>query len=81
MGITREFFGKELQCHEPAKSHVLCFVDHTHSTAELSEDAAVREGLADERVGSESAMVLSSWVDGRNQVNEVKSALKSRWRK
>ena len=52
MGITREFFGKELQCDEPAKSHVLSFVDHTHSTtAELSEDAVVREGLADERVG------------------------------
>ena len=59
MGITREFFGTEPQCHELAKFHVLSFVDHTHSTiAELSEDAVVREGLADERVGIRHSAVI-----------------------
>ena len=45
-------FGQELEGHEAAELHILGLVDDTHSTtAELFDDAVVRDGLADERVG------------------------------
>ena len=41
--------GKELQGHEAAKLSVLGLVDDTHAaTAQLLDDAVVRNGLADQ---------------------------------
>ena len=44
--------GQELEGDKAAELHVLGLVDHTHpAAAELLDDAVVRDGLADERVG------------------------------
>ena len=40
--------GQELQGNKPSELHILCFVNYTHpTTAELLNDAVVRDGLAD----------------------------------
>jgi hypothetical protein len=40
--------GQELQGDETPELNILCFVNHTHpTTAELLNDAVVRDGLAD----------------------------------
>ena len=45
--------GQELQGDKAVELHVLGFVDHTHAAAtELLDDAVVRNGLADQRVGA-----------------------------
>ncbi len=52
-GIVEHFGRQEFQTHRTMEPRVLSFIDNTHpSTPELFEDAIVRDGLADERVGS-----------------------------
>src|ERR1700688_4203669 len=52
------------------KPGVLGLIDHPHATAtELFEDAIVRDGLADKRVGVWHLLHMLGW--GRRQVNEV----------
>src|SRR5262245_30256206 len=43
---------KEFQSNETAKLGVLCLIDHPHpAAAEFLDDAVMRDGLADERLG------------------------------
>jgi hypothetical protein len=45
----RQLVGQEFQRNKTAKLRVLGFVNHAHTaTAELLDDAVVRDGLADE---------------------------------
>jgi hypothetical protein len=47
--VSGNIFRQELQGDEATKLRVLGFVDHTHAaTAQLLDDAIVRDGLADE---------------------------------
>ena len=63
--------GQELQGHETAELHILGFVDHAHpATAEFFDDAEMRDGLADERIGAGHAAAILECR--RNQVNEEK---------
>jgi hypothetical protein len=46
------FFGQEFQSHEAVEFNVLGLVHDTHAAAaELLDNAVVRDGLPDERVG------------------------------
>jgi len=67
--VLGEVIGKELQSNEAAELRILGFVDNTHSAAtELFEDAVVRDGLPDKRVGiRHSAAILGCDLE---QVNE-----------
>jgi hypothetical protein len=47
--VLRDIFGKKLKCDKTPEGSVLSFIDHAHpATAELFDDAVVRDGLADE---------------------------------
>jgi hypothetical protein len=49
-GIVRSFRGEEFQRNGPAEPSVFGLVDDTHpATAQLFEDAVVRNGFTDER--------------------------------
>ena len=46
--VSGDFLGQELQGHKAVQPGVLGLVDHTHpATAQLLDDAVVRDGLAD----------------------------------
>ena len=48
VGVAHELRREELERHEAAKPEVLGLVDHTHpASADLGDDAIVRDGLAD----------------------------------
>jgi hypothetical protein len=50
--VFRQRFGQELQSDEAAELGVFSLVHHTHTAApEFIDDAIVRDGLADQRVG------------------------------
>jgi hypothetical protein len=50
LGVLLQMIGQEFQGHEAAQFDILSFVDHTHApTAELLDDAIMRDGLADHR--------------------------------
>ncbi len=62
-------FGKELQSNKTLETDVLGFVHHAHpATAQFFQDAVVRDGLPEERVGfRHSAVILGIEV---RQINE-----------
>jgi hypothetical protein len=68
--VFSEVFGQELQGDKAVQLGVLGLVDDTHaSAAELFDDAVVRDGLTDERVGlRHSAAILGCNL---KQVNEL----------
>ena len=67
--IFCHLFGQELQGHKAVESSVLGLVDDTHpAAAEFLNDAIVRDGLADERVGGWHVQHILGRA--RNQVNE-----------
>jgi len=50
---VRNILWKELQNYQAAEPPVFGFVDYTHAaTTEFLDDAVVRDGLADERIGN-----------------------------
>ena len=50
LGVFGDIIGQKLQGDKPVQGYVLSLVDDTHpSTAELLNDAVVRNGLADHR--------------------------------
>ena len=50
-GVARQIFADELERNETVQPRVFGFVDHAHSaSAELLDDAVVRERLTDQRV-------------------------------
>src|SRR6201993_1284183 len=52
--VLSDVIGKEFQGDEPTEREVFGFVDHTHAaTAELLENAVVRDGLPDHACGGE----------------------------
>src|SRR2546426_10767963 len=54
-GITGKFRRKKLEGHTTAEGQVLGFVDHAHpAAAQLTDDAVVRDGLADHERSSTS---------------------------
>ncbi len=53
VGIAGNVFGQELESNEAVKAGVFGFVNHAHAaTAELLDDAVVRNGLADHGAGT-----------------------------
>ena len=51
--VLGDIIGQELQGDEAIELGVFGLVDHTHAAAaELLDDAVVRDGLADERIGA-----------------------------
>ena len=57
--VFGKFVGKEFKSNETAKLGVLGLVNHTHpATTEFFENAIVRDGLADERVGNRHSGVI-----------------------
>ena len=51
-GVSNHIVGKKLQSDKATKFRVLSFVNNTHPAAsKLFDDAVVRKGLPDERVG------------------------------
>jgi hypothetical protein len=65
--VVDESCGKKFQSDVAAESEVLGLVHFTHTpSAELSEDAVVRNGLSDERVGvRHSVATLAPSTPGR----------------
>src|SRR5207302_10704640 len=58
-GVLGDVVGKEFQGYEPAEREVFGLVDDSHAaTAELLDDAVVRDGLADHVVGRGSGRNL-----------------------
>ena len=58
-GVLGDVVGKEFQGYEPAEREVFGLVDDSHAaTAELLDDAVVRDGLADHVVGGEVEGIL-----------------------
>jgi hypothetical protein len=54
LGVSGYFFGQELQRDKSVEGYVLGLVDHTHAaTAQLLDDAVVRDGLVDHERGME----------------------------
>ena len=52
-GIVKEFWRQEFQTHSAMEPRVFGFVDDTHTTTtELFDDAVMRDGLAEERIGN-----------------------------
>src|SRR5713101_3379819 len=50
LGISCDLIGQELQGHEAVQFHILGLVHHAHpATAELLDNAVVRDGLAEHR--------------------------------
>src|SRR5580692_5267628 len=67
--VFRNLVRQELQDDKAVQLYVLSLVNHTHTTtAELFDDAVVRDGLADERVGGWHVEHILGRVG--NQVNE-----------
>ena len=57
--VFGEVHGKESQSNDTAKLGVLCLIDHGHAvTAEFLNNAVVRDGLADERLGLRHVAVI-----------------------
>jgi hypothetical protein len=53
LGVGSQVFRQEFKCNVPPEGEVLGFIHDAHAaTAEFPKDAVVREGLADEGVGS-----------------------------
>src|SRR6202022_1988668 len=49
LAISSHLLGEELERHEPVQAAILGLIDHAHpATAQLLDDAVVRDGLADE---------------------------------
>jgi len=78
LGIFGYFVRQEFQGYEPVELDVLGLVDHSHpSTAELLDDAVVRDGLANHVLNVLTAAVppcvpVQQSV-GRNAVDRVRS--------
>src|ERR1700730_14730526 len=76
LGVSGDLVRQELQGHKTMESGVLSLVDDTHATAaQLLDDAVMRDGLADQSVGSRACWERML-VGGRRQVNQ-KLALRS----
>ena len=71
-GSAGNFLRQELQGNKAVQPGVLGLVDHTHTAAaEFLDDAVVRNGLADERVGGWHVEHILGRA--RNQVNEAQT--------
>src|ERR1700719_3056425 len=87
-GILGDQIGQEFESHHPAQLDVLGLVDHTHpATAQLLNDAVVRDGLADhaqECYGgslSKSMKATELAVFQQGQISKVPAFLdRARWR-
>jgi len=52
MRVLGDSVWKEFQSHEAMQADVLCLIDDTHATAaKLLDDAVMRDGLSDQRLG------------------------------
>jgi hypothetical protein len=68
-GVVKHFGREEFQTHSPMEARVLGFVNDTHPAApEFFEDAVMRNGLPDQRLGvGHLALILGC---ARRRVNE-----------
>jgi hypothetical protein len=66
--VSSNLIWQELQSHEAVQFYILSLVDDTHpTTAELLDDAVVRDGLADQFDNSSPRTAVLGWPD--RQVN------------
>src|ERR1700691_4742062 len=67
--VSRQFIRQEFQRNVPAKVGVLSLVNHSHASADKPfDDAVVREGFANQRIGGLHALHILGCK--RSQVNE-----------
>ena len=80
--VLRDIVGKKLQCYiavQPMQPHVLGLVHYAHpAPTESVEDAVMRDGLSDERVGvrHSAAMLAPSTPPGGYMPGNLASGLK-----
>src|SRR4029077_18346332 len=86
--VTGNFLRQELEGNEAMQARVFSFVHHTHpATADLLDDAIVRDGLADHaqecygRSLSKSTKAMELAVFQQGQISKVPAFLdRARWR-
>src|SRR5262245_3939046 len=76
-GMASEFIGHELQSDRTAKTSVLGFVNHAHTTApELLDDSIMGDGLSDQRRRfGHWATILGCTIQGVNETSESRRIL------
>jgi len=76
--VFGDFVRQELQGDKAAQLYILSLINHTHAaTADFLDDAVVRNGLPDERVGTNhSAAILGceSWASQRTVASTMPSS-------